>query len=440
VSVAVEWVIPPSVEHWMRSVPAGAPVIVLMRHSVRGHLPPGAEGDTVPITEVGVRLAEDLGRRMGARLASLHSSPILRCMQTAEALRDGAASKTLVHIDRLLGDPGVYVHDPEIAGRLWIEMGHERVMAHLVSKDTALPGIASPQHAARYLVHHLFATAGNVPGLHVFVTHDSIVTATAAQLLGVPLDVTDWPWYLEAALFWKQDGELLVAYRVRQQACAAAALCRLDEGYVIELARRELTPIVGSGHVSRFFLAGGAFKSLLTGRAPRDLDVWAPTPEDRDALVDSLRRRGAEQLDSKPFGDAFCLCDRVVELPFKTEPPTLEERLARFDIGLSAVGAEHLGQGQWRAVIHPLALESVRRREVLLLKPLVNWRHALATLERMRRYSAELGYRIPPEETAAVWKVFDAQDPAMQQGMLQRFDLSTRGGFRVREEAICRLR
>ena len=81
-----------------------------------------------------------------------------------------------------------------------------------------------------------------------------------------------------------------------------------------------------------------------------------------------------------------------MEVPDKTEPAELEDRLARFDLALSAVGVEHAADGGWRAVIHPLALESVLRREMLLLKPLVNWKYALATLERMRRYAAELGF------------------------------------------------
>jgi hypothetical protein len=71
-------------------------------------------------------------------------------------------------------------------------------------------------------------------------------------------------------------------------------------------------------------------------------------------------------LSPRPFADAFELADRMIEVPHKVEPPTLQERLARFDIGLSAVGIEHRPGEAWAASIHPLALESVRRREVLL--------------------------------------------------------------------------
>ena len=103
--------------------------------------------------------------------------------------------------DRLLGDPGVYVVDGERAWSNWEALGHEGVMAHLVSQDHPLPGMADPDPAARLLVRHMLAVAGNRSGLHLFVRHDSVVTATAARLLGEPLAKDDWPWYLEGAFF-----------------------------------------------------------------------------------------------------------------------------------------------------------------------------------------------------------------------------------------------
>jgi len=150
---------------------------------------------------------------MGARLRSLHASPLLRCVQTAEALGAGAGLEAEVSADRLLGDPGVFVVDDKAAGTTWGQLGHEAVMAHLVAGDVVLPGLAAADPAARFLVRHVLAAAGSRAGLHVFVTHDSLVTAAAARLLRVPLGKEDWPWYLEAAFFWEADGRVHVAYR-----------------------------------------------------------------------------------------------------------------------------------------------------------------------------------------------------------------------------------
>jgi broad specificity phosphatase PhoE len=416
----VDGQIPPSVLRWLEAVPADTPVAMLMRHSVRPSLPDGDAGFDVPITDDGAHLARSLGELLGRRLRSLRASPLLRCVQTAEALRVGAAVDVAIRRDRLLGDPGVYVLDTGLAGPVWRDLGHEGVMAHLVARDDALPGMAAPEAAARYLVHHMLAVAQEA-GLHVFVTHDSVVTATAARLLGKPLGREAWPWYLEAAFFWQTRDGLNVAYRDHHCLRDGGPLCQLVETDVIEFARREVAATLGLQCATRFFLAGGAFKSLLTGRPPRDLDIWAPSEEDRGLLVAALLERGAAGPERRPFSDAYQIGGRVVEIPNHTEPASLEERLSRFDIGLSAVGVEYAPGDRWRAVIHPLASESVRRRQVLLLKPLVNWKYCLWTLHRMDCYAAELSFDVPPSEEEHVWTTFRSQPLEMRKGMIERY-------------------
>ena len=437
---ASDWRVPPSVLRWLGEVSRSTPVALLLRHSVRDYLPPGDAGHALPITEVGVALAQELGGVLSDRLCTLHASPLVRCVQTADALRTGAGVDIPIVEDRLLGDPGVFVVDGKRAERLWTERGHEWVMNHLVSTEGALSGLADPAPAARFLARHMLAAAGERPGVHVFVTHDSLVTATAARLLGEPLGPDAWPWYLEGAFFWCEDDSFATAYRDRCVRRPGASLVLLDERQVIDFARREVARALGSDVDARFFLAGGAFKTLLTGHPPRDLDLWAPSERDRETLLARLATLGARRLDERPFADAFAINDRIVELPHKVEPSTLEERLARSDIALSAVGAEHRPGDAWRAVIDPRAVASVERREVLLLDPLANWRYALATLERMRRYAQELNYVSPAAEEAKVWQVFDTQADAEQRRMVERFERTAMGGHGLLEEVRWRRR
>jgi broad specificity phosphatase PhoE len=416
-----EWRIPPSTLTWLEQIPAHRPIALLLRHSVRGPLPTDSDGHAVPLTEAGVHLARELGRVMGARLRGLHSSPLVRCMQTASALAEGAGVNLPITADHLLGDPGVFVLDGQRAWVNWQKLGHESVVAHLVSADNALPGMARPAPAARFLVQHMLAVSHGSPGIHVFVTHDSLVTATAARLLGQALTPEDWPGYLEGVFFWPEQEGLNAAYRDHARAGIALPLCGLNQEDVVEFARREIARVVGLDSQAHFFLAGGAFKTLLTGKPPRDLDLWAVSAKDRDKLIAALIARGARRLPERPFAEAFSIAGRTVEVPYAVEPATLAERLARFDIALSAIGVEHHPDARWTARIHPSAQVCVQSRQVLLLKPLVNWKYALTTLERIRRYAAELGFELPPEEEAEIWRIFAAQSPEMRTGMLERF-------------------
>lgn len=207
------WEIPTSLLRNLEQIPVDLPVALLLRHSVRDEIPPGEAGNEVPITDAGKDIALKLGQKLGERLKSLHSSPLPRCVQTAEALRLGSGIDARIAKSRLLGDPGVYVLDDRLAWRNWETLGHEGVMQHLVAKKEALPGMAQPDEAARFLVQSMLSLADGAPGIHVFVTHDILMTATVARLQGVSHEPADWPKFLEGALFWRSKLGVHVVYR-----------------------------------------------------------------------------------------------------------------------------------------------------------------------------------------------------------------------------------
>lgn len=207
--------IPASTLRWLAAVPADRPVALLLRHSVRDELPAGDLGYGHPLTALGACLADELGALLRGRLHTLHSSPLQRCLHTAEQLRAAAASTLEIVEDRMLGDPGAYVLDKQIAGDNWLRLGSEGIMARLVEPDGSLPGTHLPDDGARRLVRHMLDTAGAQPGLHVFVSHDILVAVTAARFVGAPTEPERWPRYLEGAFFWRDDGGLNAAYRDR---------------------------------------------------------------------------------------------------------------------------------------------------------------------------------------------------------------------------------
>lgn len=200
-------------------IPQDKPVAVLLRHSIRDRLPPGEAGNAVPITEDGKRLALNLGQMLKARLRTLHSSPVVRCMQTADMLKAGASSNVDIVPDQMLGDPGVFVVDGQLAWSNWQNLGHEGVVRHLISSNERLPGMARPDEAARLLVQHILAKTHGEPGLHIFVSHDILVMATVSWMLDKRLDMTDWPAFLEGAFFWTSSDGVHLMYRENDAVC-----------------------------------------------------------------------------------------------------------------------------------------------------------------------------------------------------------------------------
>ncbi|HEX8819598.1 MAG TPA: histidine phosphatase family protein [Archangium sp.] len=211
----------PSVLHWLARLPRERPVAMLLRHAARPPIPPGETGNELALTQEGLTLAKHLGGLLGPRLAALHTSPVLRCLQTAEALREGARVDLDILPDRMLGAPGAFVLDEVLGGQTLQRLGLESFLEHLISGEGVLPGIAEPSSAASSLLRHLLGRSGNVEGLHVFVTHDSLLAPTVARTLQCPVSPVDWPEYLEAAFYWREGADVWGAYRTRASVCLA---------------------------------------------------------------------------------------------------------------------------------------------------------------------------------------------------------------------------
>ena len=166
----------------------------------------------VRLTPEGHLLAEELGAFIGNRLGVLHTSPVGRCVETSQAIARGAKKNTEIVQDRLLGDPGVYVADGKLAGSTIGRLGHESVVDALIACKQ-LDGWANPLVATRTLVEHIMIPTRRKPGVHVFVTHDTLVTTAAAHCLEAPLTKAEWPLFLEALILVPSDNGVRAKYR-----------------------------------------------------------------------------------------------------------------------------------------------------------------------------------------------------------------------------------
>lgn len=87
------------------------------------------------------------------------------------------------------------------------------MLEKVLKEDNPGHGLARPQEAADFLVHHMLETAAKQAGLHIFVTHDCLITLTVSRLnQGISLK-TDQPDYLEAIFFWRNDNYISMRYR-----------------------------------------------------------------------------------------------------------------------------------------------------------------------------------------------------------------------------------
>ncbi len=188
------------------------PWSLLIRHATRPPIPAGSFGNDLLITDEGRRHAMELGGLLQGRLGRLVTSPVLRCVETAQAIRRGAHASARLTTDITLGDPGVWIADGHAVGDAFLKDGPRGVVARQLAGDAA-PGMTPLDLGVTRFLKTLLSTQGGPGQIDVFVSHDAVI----APLLGALLESNNiaeiWPEYLEGTLLNQSGGVLAILWR-----------------------------------------------------------------------------------------------------------------------------------------------------------------------------------------------------------------------------------
>lgn len=185
---------------------------LLVRHATRPEIPTATYGNDLSITTEGRQKATELGQLLKRRLGRVVTSPVIRCVQTAESILFGSRAIGAPIPERALGDPGVWITDREVVGDIFLKLGPEGVVKRQVA-EYPLPGITPLNIGVSRLLDLMLAAPSGTGLIDVFVSHDAVI----APLLYVALDAKKlssvWPQYLEGALFSCEDDNLEIIWR-----------------------------------------------------------------------------------------------------------------------------------------------------------------------------------------------------------------------------------
>lgn len=188
--------IPASLLYDFEHIPRDRAMTLIMRHSARFPIIPPDPGFDVPLTEEGVRLAEETGAIFGKAFCAgrLLSAPVGRCLDTANAIARGAGWAENAAADERISHP-------------YIEPDWEML------NRGELDGVLPPRvrgTLALALEHPQFTG----PRLDVMVTHDTIVSTLVGCVLRQPYKGPDfWPEYLEGIFFWWEGRDVHTRWR-----------------------------------------------------------------------------------------------------------------------------------------------------------------------------------------------------------------------------------
>ncbi len=146
--------------------------VLIIRHGERYPISPGTFGHDVCLTEQGKQDSEKMGERLRKiEWGEIHSSPIVRCAETSQHFLKGAGQNIPIQFSSLLGNPGIFIDEPEVAGRYFLEDPINEIAAKIFYSEP-FPGMRNLEEGGRLFIDYL-KTIERFPCL--MISHDIII-------------------------------------------------------------------------------------------------------------------------------------------------------------------------------------------------------------------------------------------------------------------------
>lgn len=173
---------------------------ILIRHGDRNKIPDGEFGNEVELNEKGFRRSLELGQNIkNLRVNRIYTSPITRCVQTAESIKAGLEQEVEIIETILLGDPGPFVENAEKAGISYLKLGFKQCYETLLD-GKIVDGNRSTQEGADLLSEYIKKNASPC-GVNIFVSHDMIIALYSDKTFGKRYSLgANWINYLDGLI------------------------------------------------------------------------------------------------------------------------------------------------------------------------------------------------------------------------------------------------
>lgn len=146
-------------------------IALLLRHADRDDIPQGSFGSEVLLNEKGKQNALSFGEKLvGKKVNRIFTSPIRRCVQTAEFIVQGYESSLEIIETTALGAPGLHISDEKIAGEFFLQHGFDEMYNRFIS-GKEIPGVPSIDEL-NYRITNFIKENSTENGITLFITHD----------------------------------------------------------------------------------------------------------------------------------------------------------------------------------------------------------------------------------------------------------------------------
>jgi len=132
------------------------------------------------------------------RLNKILTSPIGRCIQTAEFIAKGYGKNIEIIETTALGAPGLHIIDEKLAGEFFLKNGFDEMYKSFI-QEIEIPGVPRLSEFNKSFTNHLVENT-NQNGLTIFVTHDMLIAFYHYSINKTIYTKENWIKYLSGLL------------------------------------------------------------------------------------------------------------------------------------------------------------------------------------------------------------------------------------------------
>lgn len=147
---------------------------LLIRHGDRDKIPHGSFGNEVLLNKKGKQNALKFGENITElKVNKILTSPVGRCVQTAELIAKGYGRNIEIIETTALGAPGLHIYDEVDAGKFILKYGFDEMYKRFIS-EAEIPGVPTIAELNQSITNFLNQNTSQ-NGLTIFVSHDMLI-------------------------------------------------------------------------------------------------------------------------------------------------------------------------------------------------------------------------------------------------------------------------
>jgi broad specificity phosphatase PhoE len=149
-------------------------ISLLIRHGDRDDIPNSSFGNEILLNEKGEQNAIRFGEKLReTKVNRIFTSPIRRCVQTAEFIIKGYGRSTEIIETTALGSPGLHISDEKIAGEFFLQYGFDEMYQRFM-KGEEVHGMTNIDEL-NYRMTSFLVENSSENGTTIFITHDMLI-------------------------------------------------------------------------------------------------------------------------------------------------------------------------------------------------------------------------------------------------------------------------